>query len=314
MPLDIQPLRKDPSVNNSSGSHKDRESITLLDTIPPAGLVLFSVVSIQVGTAIAKHLFPILGAQGTVAMRIIISALLLVAAARGRVKTFSRIFATNWAILLMFGISMAVMNFLFYMAIARIPLGAAVAIEFVGPLGVAVFSSRRISHLAWVALAAIGIVLLSPLSGIDLDTLGILFALLAGVCWASFIILAARLGESVSGNDGLTIGMVIAAFIMTPFALPILPDLIFDPLILLASFGVALLSTTVPFTLEYAALKRIPKRTFGVLVSVEPAVAALVGVLLLGEYLGLQGVTAISCIVIAAIGITVSDGQKPRKT
>jgi inner membrane transporter RhtA len=311
MPLDIQPLRKDPSVNNSSGSHKDRESITLLDTIPPAGLVLFSVISIQVGTAIAKHLFPILGAQGTVAMRIIISALLLVAAARGRVKTFSRIFATNWGILLMFGISLAAMNFLFYMAIARIQLGAAVAIEFIGPLGVAVFSSRRISHLAWVALAAMGIVLLSPLSGIDLDTLGILFALLAGIGWASFIILAARLGESVSGNDGLTIGMVIAAFIMTPFALPILPDLIFDPLILLASFGVALLSTTVPLTLEYAALKRIPKRTYGVLVSVEPAVAALVGVLLLGEYLGLQGVIAIGCVVIAAIGITVSDGQNP---
>ncbi len=298
-------------MNNSSGSHKDRESTSLLDAIPPAGLVLFSIISIQVGAAIAKHLFPILGAQGTVAMRIIFSALLLVLAARGRVKTFSRIFATNWGILLMFGISMAAMNFIFYMAIARIPLGAAVAIEFIGPLGVAVFTSRRISHFAWVALAAIGIVLLSPLSGIDLDTLGILFALLAGLGWASFIILAARLGERVSGNDGLTIGMVIAAFIMTPFALPILPDLIFDPLILLASFGVALLSTTVPLILEYAALKRMPKRTYGVLVSMEPAVAAMVGVLLLGEYLGLQGIIAIACVVIAAIGITVSDGRNP---
>jgi len=296
-------------VSNSVWSHQNYERTTFLDAIPPAGLLLFSIISIQVGAAIAKHLFPIIGAQGTAAMRIIVSALLLVLAARGRVKTFIRTFVKNWGILLLFGMSMAAMNFVFYMAIARIPLGAAVAIEFIGPLSVAVFTSRRISHLVWVALAATGIALLSPLSGIDLDTIGILFALLAGVGWASFIILAARIGEKVSGNDGLTIGMVIAALIMTPFMLPVLPDLIFDPQTLLAGFGVALLSTTVPLTFEYTALKRMPKRTYGVLVSVEPAVASLVGVLLLGEYLGFQGIVAITCVVIAAIGITVSDGQ-----
>ncbi len=296
-------------MSNSVWSHQNYERTTFLDAIPPAGLLLFSIISIQVGAAIAKHLFPIIGAQGTAAMRIIVSALLLVLAARGRVKTFIRTFVKNWGILLLFGMSMAAMNFVFYMAIARIPLGAAVAIEFIGPLSVAVFTSRRISHLVWVALAATGIALLSPLSGIDLDTIGILFALLAGVGWASFIILAARIGEKVSGNDGLTIGMVIAALIMTPFMLPVLPDLIFDPQTLLAGFGVALLSTTVPLTFEYTALKRMPKRTYGVLVSVEPAVASLVGVLLLGEYLGFQGIVAITCVVIAAIGITVSDGQ-----
>ena len=311
MPLDKQPFRKGRSTNNTSSRHNHREVSTLLDTMSPVGLVLFAIISIQVGAAIAKHLFPVLGAQGTVAIRIIISALLLVLAARGRVKTFARLFATNRRILLIFGLCVATMNFFFYMAIARIPLGTAVAIEFIGPLSVAVFNSRRLSHFAWVALAAIGIVLLSPLSGINLDTLGILFALLAGACWASFIILAARLGARMSGNDGLTIGMVIAAIIMIPFAVPVIPDLIFNPHILLMSFGVALLSTTVPLTLEYTALKRIPSRTYGVLVSVEPAVAALAGAVLLGEYLGLQGIVAITCVVVAAMGITYSDGRSP---
>ena len=124
-----------------------------------------------------------------------------------------------------------------------------------------------------------------------------------------FIIIAARLGEVMTGNDGLTIGMVIASIIMMPFAIPVVPDLVLNPQILLLSFGVALLSTTVPLTLEYTALKRIPKRSYGVLVSLEPAVAVLTGVVLLGEYVGLQGIIAIACVVIAAMGITYSDGR-----
>ena len=309
MPLDSPPLLKESKANDSSGRHKDRHITSLMDVIPPPGLVLLAIISIQVGAAIAKQLFPVLGAQGTVAIRIIFSAILLLLVARGRVRSYGQTFAENWGLLLIFGLCMAVMNFFFYMAIARIPLGTAVAIEFIGPLGVAVASSRRVSHFAWVALAAIGIALMSPLSGVNLDKLGVLFALLAGVGWALFIILAARLGERVPGNDGLTIGMVIAAIIMIPFAVPVVSDLFFDPLILLACFGVALLSTTIPLTLEYAALKRIPKRTYGVLVSVEPAVAAMAGVLLLGELLDLQGMIAIACVVIAAIGITISDGR-----
>ena len=311
MPLDTHPLEKDSSAQESTGSQTDRQRSSLLDAIPPAALVLFAITSVQVGAAIAKHLFPVLGAQGTVAIRIIISALLLVLAARGRVKSYARIFVRNWKLLLTFGACMAAMNFFFYMAIARIPLGTAVAIEFIGPLGVAVFTSRRLIHFVWVALAAIGIILLSPLSGVNLDTLGIVFALLAGLGWACFIIFAAQLGERVSGNDGLTIGMLIAAVVMIPFAVPVIPELIADPLILLAGFGVAVLSTTIPLTLEYAALKRMPKRNYGVLVSAEPAVAAIAGVLLLGEYLGFQGMFAIACVVVAAIGITISDGRKP---
>ncbi len=310
-----------PSDKHAPGQHSsgppnskgpgEHSSARLLDSIPPPGLVLVAIAAIQIGAGLATHLFPILGAEGTVAIRIIFSALLLGLAARGKIRNFGSIFVQNWGLLLAFGLCIAAMNLFFYQALARIPLGAAVAIEFVGPLGVAALASKQMSHFAWVALAAFGIILLSPLTGVDLDTLGIMFALLAGVGWALFIVLAGRVSSRVSGHDGLAIGMAIAAITMLPLAAPVVTDLISDPLVLLAGFGVALLSTTIPFTLEFEALKRMSKRTYGVLVSVEPAVAALVGALLLGERIGIQGMIAVTCVVIAAIGITVTDQRKP---
>ena len=281
-----------------------------LNAVPAPGLVLLSIVAIQLGAAIATHLFPILGASGTVAVRIIISALLLALAARTSVRLLGQTFIKHWQLLLAFGLCMAIMNMFFYQAIARIPLGAAVAFEFIGPLGVAALASRRISHFAFVALAALGIVLLSPLTGVDLDRLGILFALLAGAGWAMFIILAARVGKHIPDNDGLAIGMVIAAITMIPFAAPVAAELVFNPLVLLAALGVALLSTTLPFTFEFNALKRLSARTYGVLVSLEPGVAALIGAVVLGERLGIQGVLAICCVVVAAVGITLLDEKK----
>ncbi|MCP4392249.1 MAG: EamA family transporter [Gammaproteobacteria bacterium] len=205
------------------------------------------------------------------------------------------------------------MNLFFYKAIALIPLGAAVAIEFVGPLGVAALASHRPGHFACVALAALGIVLLTPLAGVNLDSLGIIFALMAGAGWACFIVLSRRVGKQVSGNDGLAIGMSIAALSMIPFAAPVATDLISNPMLLLAGLGVALLSTTLPFTLEFEALKRLSTRTYGVVVSVEPAVAALIGALLLGERIGMQGMVAVACVVVAAICITVTDGREQRQ-
>ncbi|MFT6642316.1 MAG: inner membrane transporter RhtA, partial [Flavobacteriaceae bacterium] len=182
-----------------------------------------------------------------------------------------------------------------------------VAIEFMGPLGVAVLNSKKMSHFAWIALAAIGIALLSPLTGVDLDMVGVMFALMAGIGWALFIVIASRVGQRIPGSDGLAIAMVIAAIVMIPFAIPVLPILVFNPLILFAAIGVALLSTTIPMTLEFEALKHLPARTYGVLVSLEPGVAATVGALLLGERMGVQGMIAVSCVVVAAIGITVTD-------
>ena len=282
----------------------------VVQAIPPPGLVLLSIVAIQMGAALATHLFPLLGASGTVAVRILISALLLVIAARARIRQFGHIFMSNPGILLVFGICVAAMNFFFYQAIDRIPLGAAVAFEFAGPLGVAAFSSRRLSHFAWIALAALGIVLLSPLSGVSLDTLGIIYALLAGAGWATFIVLASRVGHRVSGNDGLAIGMIIAAITMIPFVIPVAGTLLITPMALLAGLGVALLSTTIPLILEFNALKLLSTRIYGVLVSLEPAVAAMVGALVLGERIGLQGILAVTCVVVAAIGITVTDGWR----
>ena len=309
MPLDTYALENNSPQTGGAGGPEDHHSKVGLNAIPPQGLMLLSITSIQVGAGIATHLFPVLGATGTVAVRIMFSAMLLAIAARGRVRTFGRTFVSNWRLLLVFGLCIAAMNLFFYLSIARIPLGAAVAIEFMGPLGIAALNSRQLSHFAWVALAGLGIVLLSPFSGLDLNTLGIIFALLAGAGWALFIVLAGKVGDRVSGNDGLAIGMAIAAITMIPFAAPVAIDLISNPLILLAAFGVALLSTAIPFTFEFAALKRISARTYGILVSAEPAVAAIVGALLLQERIGIQGVVAVACVVIAAIGITVSEGR-----
>jgi inner membrane transporter RhtA len=281
--------------------------VTFLKAIPPPGLVLIAIVAIQVGAALAAHLFPTLGAVGTVAIRIIISAFVLVFFARSRIQTFTQTFRENWRLLLGFGLCLAAMNVFFYQAIARIPLATTVAIEFMGPLGVAVLNSKKMSHFAWIALAAIGIALLSPLTGVDLDMVGVMFALMAGIGWALFIVIASRVGQRIPGSDGLAIAMVIAAIVMIPFAIPVLPILVFNPLILFAALGVALLSTTIPMTLEFEALKHLPARTYGVLVSLEPGVAATVGALLLGERMGVQGMIAVSCVVVAAIGITVTD-------
>jgi inner membrane transporter RhtA len=309
MPPDTQVLQQKSSADESSGKPGEGKGLALLGSIPPTGLVLLAVVSVQVGAGLATQLFPTLGPEGTVAIRILFAAFLMVLIVRGRVLTFHKTFAQNWGLLLAFGLCISVMNLFFYKAIALIPLGAAVAVEFIGPLGVAVLTSRRVSHFAWVALAALGIILLSPLAGADLDTWGILFALTAGLAWALFIILSRRVSSLISGNDGLVIGMAVAAISMIPFAAPVITDLVSSPLILLLAFAVALLSTTIPFTLEFEALKKIPARTYGILVSVEPAVAALVGALLLGERIGIQGMIAVACVVIAAIGITISDGR-----
>ncbi len=221
------------------------------NSIPPTGLVLFSVFSIQIGSGLATQLFPVLGAEGTVAIRIIISAMLLVFLTGSKLRSFNRIFARNARLLLCFGLCIAAMNLFFYLAIARIPLGAAVAIEFVGPLGIAALKSKRKIHFAWVSLAALGIILLSPLSGVYLDSMGILYALLAGAGWALFIVLAERVGKHTSTNDGLMIGMIVAAIAMTPYAIPVTSDLFSDSMVLLAALGVALLSTTIPFSFEF---------------------------------------------------------------
>lgn len=277
--------------------------------IPPQGKVLLAIVAIQLGAALSVGLFPALGVDGTVAVRIIFSAILLCLVARMRVLVFAKIFVQHWIVLLGFGVALAEMYYCFYQALARIPLGVTVAFEFVGPLGVAALTSRRLIHFAWIGLAVLGIVLLTPISGSDMDPLGILFALLAGGGWAAFIVLSGKIGAKIPGNDGLAIGMIVAAIAMTPLVIPVAGELFSDPMVLLLGLAVALLATTIPFTLEFQALQQLPARTYGILVSVEPAVAAVIGALFLGDHIGGQGIIAIACVVTAAVGITLSDGK-----
>jgi inner membrane transporter RhtA len=287
--------------SNPAGEHP------WLATVPAPALILLAITTMQLGASVAKQLFPALGADGTVAVRVVVSAALLWLLYRRRIRFFGQAMRQHWRILTLFGLAIASMNFFFYQALARIPLGAAVAIEFVGPLGLAALTSRRASHFAWVGLAALGIFLLSPLSGVQLDTVGIGFALLAGLFWAVFAGMAGKVSRLVSGHDGLVLGMSVGAVALLPLGLPIVETLAADPALLAAGIGVALLSTTVPFLLEFEALKRIPARTYGVLVSVEPAVATLIGFVWLNEHLNLQSMVAIACVVIAAVGISWSD-------
>lgn len=295
----------DQKPESSSSSSR----LSLLGTVPPTLLILFAILAIQLGAGIAKQLFSILSPEGTAAARIILSALLLTLITGKKIPALLKTFTSNWRLLSGFGLCIAAMNLFFYLAISRIPLGAAVTFEFLGPLTVAAVTSRKWSHFLWIALAAVGVLLLSPFSGAELNTIGIMFALLAGAGWACFIILAGRVSAKTDGNDGLAIGMTVAGFVLMPFAVAILPTLMTRPEILLACIAVSVLSTTIPFILEFEALKRMSKRSYGVLVSTEPAVATLVGAVLLQEHLGWQGMIAISCVVIAAIGITVSDQQ-----
>lgn len=273
-----------------------------LAAVPPPGLVLLAIVSIQVGATLAIKLFPMLGASGTVFLRVALSALLLAVFVRPAIDGLVRRHA---GLLLLYGAVLAATNLLFYESIARIPLGIAVTIEFLGPLALAVATSRRAVDFLWVGLAAFGIALLAPDIGAGLDPLGVAFACLAGVGWASFILLTRRLGQVFEGNRGLCLGMIVAAFCLLPFGIVESAPVLTSPLLALAVLLVAILSTTIPFTLEFQALKRMPPRTYGVLVTLEPAVAVMIAALLLGQSVGFQALIAVACVTLAAIGSTL---------
>lgn len=275
---------------------------TILSAVPPPGLLLFAIMAIQVGAALAVYLFPTLGPSGTAALRVGFSALFLLAASRPRFTT-DVVRHAGWIVI--FGLVIATMIFFFYQAIARIPLGTAVTVEFVGPLGLAAITSRRLLDLVWVLLAALGIGLFSPMGGEPLDPLGLLFALLAGACWAGFVLVSPRVGRHVPGGQGLALAMAVAAIVLLPFAVPIGGEVLARPVVLSGAVLVALLSSTIPWRLEYESLKRLSPSAYGVLVSLEPAVATLVGAVLLRERIGARSMLAVMCVTIAAIGTTV---------
>jgi inner membrane transporter RhtA len=279
------------------------------DRVPPTVLVVGAVASVQFGAAIAKSLFDEIGAGGTVFLRVATAAIVLTLIWRPRIAGHSR--RAAWLAVL-FGLSLAGMNFAFYNALDRIPLGIAVTFEFVGPLGVAVYGSRRALDLVWVALAAAGILLLSDFGGADLDGLGVALALLAGAFWAAYILLSARVGEVFPGGGGLALAMILASVLLAPVGVADAGSELLVPWILAAGTAVGLLSSAIPYSLELEALRRLPAGVFGVLMSLEPALAALAGFVVLGEDLAAREVVAILLVVAASAGAARGAGVPPR--
>jgi inner membrane transporter RhtA len=269
------------------------------DRVPPTLLVIGAVASVQFGAALAKSIFDEAGPGGTVFLRVASAAVLLALIWRPRLTGLSR--AELWLAVL-FGLSLAGMNGAFYAALDRIPLGIAVTFEFVGPLGVAVFGSRRPLDLAWVVLAAAGILLLSDFGNASLDGLGVALALTAGGFWAAYILLNARVGQVFPGGDGLAIAMIVATIPLAPIGIADGGSNLLVPWIIAVGVGVGILSSAIPYTLELEALRRLPAGVFGVLMSLEPAMAALAGFIVLGEDLAARELVAISLVVCASAG------------
>jgi len=267
--------------------------------INSAGLVLGGIVSVQCGAAAATTLFDRLGPQGAVLLRTLFAALALVAIWRPSIRGHTR---AEWQLVVLFALSLAAMNLSFYAALDRIPLGIAVTFEFVGPLVVAIAGSRRGRDLLWVALAAAGIALLSPGLGGSIDALGAAFALVAGSFWGAYILLAARLGRVFERGDGLALAMGLSTLVLLPSGLAAGGGNLFDPGLAATGVAVALLSSAIPYSLELEALRRLPARTFGILMSLEPAVAALVGLIFLGQGLAGREILAIGLVIAASAG------------
>jgi len=270
--------------------------------IPAVPAVLLSIISVQGGAAIAKGIFPVLGAASTSALRIVFSAIILVIFNRPNLKSLSN---TQWKAVALYGLTLGAMNIIFYMAIARIPLALGVALEFIGPLVLAMTGSKRVIDFLWVILAAVGIALIAPWSNNGLDIIGVLLALFAGALWAGYIVLGGRISKIMDGGKAVSIGMIFASAVVLPVAIGNGLLTHFRPHMLLSGFLLALLSSAIPFTLEMSALRRIPAKTFSILMSLEPAVAALSGLVFLHEYLSLNEWIAVALIIIASAGATM---------
>jgi inner membrane transporter RhtA len=273
----------------------------------PTILVLISIVSTQLGSSFAKTIIHSLGSTTTVFLRVGLSVIILILIQRPRLKGYT---SANYLLLILFGLDMAAMNLSFYASIDRIPLGIAVTLEFIGPLGVACLNSRQLLDLLWVFLAGIGIFLLAPVEGSSLDPLGVGLALTAAFFWGMYILLSAKIGKVFTETNGLEL-MTTALITETIGLLPLtiltggLAQL--NPGLLAAGLGVAVLSSAIPYTFELEALKKLPIRVFGVLMSVEPAIATIFGFIILREQLELRGIVAVILVTLASIGASACD-------
>jgi inner membrane transporter RhtA len=277
----------------------------------PVALTVGAIFSVQAGAAVAFNLFDELGPAGTVLVRIGFAAIVLMALWRPTVRGQSRE-ALRMAAL--FGFVLAAMNQSFYLGLDRVPLGIAVTLEFVGPLSVAVFGSRRARDLVWAAFAACGILLLSPGLGDELDLLGAGFCLLAGAFWAAYIVLSQRVGQEFAGGHGLALALAFGTVLLLPGGIAQGGGDLLELNLLAAGFAVAMLSSALPYSLELEALRYLPKGTFGVLMSLEPAAAALVGFTALDQSLSASELLAVGMVVVASAGALRSAAQLPPET
>lgn len=261
--------------------------------------MLLAVASVQIGAAFAKQLFPVAGPGGTVLLRLSLAAILLLALSRPSVRDIN---ASSRRLTIVFGLVLGGMNLTFYEAADRIPLGAAVTVEFLGPLAVAVLGSRRLLDGVWVLLAAVGVLALTEGGSGRLDPAGVALAGIAGACWAGYILLGQRLGRAFPGNAGLALGCAVGAVAVAPYGIADGGAALLHPAVLAAGCGVALLSSAVPYSLEIAALRRMPTAVFGVLMSVEPAMAALAAFVILGERLAPRQLAGVALVCLASAG------------
>jgi inner membrane transporter RhtA len=270
--------------------------------LPASSLLVGAIISMQCGAAVATGLFAHAGVAGTAFMRCSFAAVVLLAVTRPRLRGRSR---TDLAWLLVFGVLLAGMNTAFYEAIDRLPLGTAVTIEFLGPLTVATIFSRRRRDLIWIALAAIGVASFAGLpGGASLDRLGLVFAFGAGACWGCYVLVAKRVGRTWAGSEGLAASMTVAAIALAPFGIVSGGTGLVDPTLLLEGAAVGIFSAAIPFALELSALRRLTATSYGVLTSLEPAIAGTAGLVLLGQRPRAAAIVAAVLVVTASIGIT----------
>jgi inner membrane transporter RhtA len=271
-----------------------------MSRLPPVWLVLIGILSVQFGAGIAKSLFDEIAPTVIVWLRLVTSAIVLTLVARPVLRHRS---AHDWLVVTGLGVSLGVMNWAIYQSFARIPLGIAVTIEFVGPLTLAVLGSRRPRDFGWVLLAAVGVALLG-FERAELTWAGVLFALLAGAAWAAYILMSAETGRRWPGLDGLAVASVLATLLLTPPAVWIGGDDLLDGRLLLLGAAVGLLSSVIPYSCEMVALRSLRPAVFSILMSLEPAAAALAGIVVLGEFLTPVQWLAMVCVVVASVGAT----------
>ncbi|MFJ4832462.1 EamA family transporter [Streptomyces sp. NPDC088747] len=293
---DVATTTTEPAVAAAAAASAGGSRRTALG---PLGLVLAGGVSVQFGGALAVTLMPRVGALGVVSLRLAVAAIVLLVVCRPKMRGYSR---ADWGTIVVFGVTMAAMNGLFYQSVDRIPLGTAVTLEVLGPLALSVLASRRALNLLWAGLALGGVFLLGGGGFGDLDPLGVAFALSAGAMWATYIVFSARTGRRFPQADGLALAMVVAAVLFLPLGIAESGSKLLVPTTIALGASVAVLSSVLPYTLELLALRRLPASTFAILMSLEPAIAATAGFLVLDQSLSLVQSCAIALVIAASMG------------